>query len=133
MRNWLDPFCEACDQWAARTGRPVTLLVGPLLDYTGGERPEYSDRSTASLRAWFHRLLDETGMHEYFLVFSAIQAVDAWNTEYLHRVDREVARVRARGRDDIDLEEERRSRRFARDTWRELTHEIPKGSAFDPE
>lgn len=135
MQNRVDALCEACDQWAARTGLPVSLVVGPLLDYSGGERDEYLDRSAASLREWFGQLLAETGMHDQFLVFAAIRFVEAGLAEWASRVDAEFAHAREHfpggALASADIGEERRRRETALSTWRDVTRSLLAGSAVD--
>ena len=136
MQDWIRSLCAACDAWAERTGSPVSLVVGPLLDYTGGEQAGFTDRSTDSLDAWFRRLIRETGMHEHFLVFAAIKATEAAHAEYLGRVDAEHARARERFPNgklaNTDIEEDRNRRRLGLDVWCELALPILRGSVFDP-
>jgi hypothetical protein len=82
-------------------------------------------------------LIRDVGIHDHFLVFAAIKAVEAWQSEWLDRHDDEYSCEKQLGPRsslftiDIDIETSRRRRQRAVDVWREVALPILEGSVFD--
>jgi hypothetical protein len=94
VTDWIDEFCAACREWVQRTGLPERYITGPLMVYSGGfGRHETAGKpgsdpvdyySVEQLRDWYYRVTGETGMHDIFLIFASVKAMDSileWMSE----------------------------------------------------
>lgn len=137
MQTWIEPLREACPAWEERTGLPASLVVNPLLDYTGAYqfgRTEYRGMPVDSLRAWFGRLVADPGIHPHFLVFAAIRANESFLANWLDRLPADLeraSRLNPHGRLATgNFDEELAVRQRAFDAWRELALPILAGTMF---
>ena len=107
MADLIDQFCDAIDEYLRITGDHPSNVAGILMGATGGSRhvkglgglsasgledrdPKhvslhdlYGSHTPYQLREWLHRLSNDIGISQYFLVPSVIRFQEKWLTDFL--------------------------------------------------
>lgn len=114
MADLIDQFCEAINQYLNTTGDHPYNVAGPLMEATGGSRhikglgglsPSeldkrdsdrlslhelYGSHTPTQLRDWLHRLSNDIGISQTFLVPSLIRFQEKWLTNFLLSQDKGI-------------------------------------------